>query len=56
MWNTIVWRLIRTAAAMALASAAAYAAGDPRLVWLAPLIAALGKALRDKFGFTNIPL
>lgn len=56
MWQTIIWRLARTAAAMALAGGAAYVSGNPHLVWLAPIIAALGKALRDGTGLTNIPI
>jgi len=51
-----LWRLARTAAAIGLASAAAWATNDPRWVWLAPIIAAAGKAARDIFGMKNIPL
>jgi hypothetical protein len=54
--NAFLWRAARTAVAVGLASIAAWAANDPRWIWLAPIIAAMGKALRDKFGFTNIPL
>jgi len=51
-----LWRLARTAAAVGLAGAAAWAANDPRLIWLAPIITAAGKALRDIFGIKNIPI
>jgi hypothetical protein len=53
--QAVIWRLIRTALAMALATAAAWASHDPRWVWLAPVITALGKWLRDKYGL-KIPL
>jgi len=56
MWKTIVWRLARTAAAMLIASGGAWAANNPNLIWLAPIIAALGKALRDGLGVKNIPI
>jgi len=56
MWKTIIWRLVRTSAAMLIATGGAWAANDPRYIWLAPIIAALGKALRDGLGLKNIPI
>lgn len=54
--KAFLWRLTRTAVAIGLASAAAWAAKDPKLIWLAPIISAAGKALRDKFGIVNLPI
>lgn len=56
MWMGLFWRLIRTAAGLGVASAVAYAAHDPRWIWIAPVVTAVAKALRDKFNLTNIPL
>ena len=56
MWMSIVWRLIRTASGLGIASAVAWASNDPRWIWLAPVITAVAKALRERFGLTNIPL
>jgi hypothetical protein len=54
--NAFLWRAARTAAALALASTAAWVAKDPKWIWLTPIIAAVGKVLRDRYGLTNIPL
>lgn len=54
--QSFLWRAARTAVALGLASAAAALTKDPRWIWLAPILAAAGKALRDKFGLVNIPL
>jgi uncharacterized membrane protein YccC len=51
-----IWRAARTATALGLASAVAWVANDPRWVWLAPIISAVAKAVRDKYGLQNIPL
>jgi len=56
MINAFLWRAARTAVALGLASAAAWAANDPRWILLTPIIAAVGKALRDNFNLTNIPI
>jgi hypothetical protein len=56
IFSSFIWRLVRTAAAIALAGAAAAVTKDPQLIWLAPVISAIAKVLRDKFGFKNIPL
>ena len=54
--KSIGWRLLRTTVAMLIATGGAWATNDPRWVWAAPIIAALGKALRDTFGIKNIPV
>lgn len=54
--NAFLWRAARTAVALGLASAAAWASNDPRYIWLAPLIAAAGKAAREFFNIPNIPI
>lgn len=54
--SAFLWRAARTAAAVGLASAAAWATKDPRWVWLAPVISAVAKVLRDEYGLKNIPL
>jgi len=51
-----LWRFARTAVAIGVATGAAWATNDPRWVWLAPIITAAGKALRDSFGLKNIPI
>jgi hypothetical protein len=56
IFSGFVWRFVRTAAAIALAGAAAAATKDPRWIWLAPVISAIAKLLRDKYGIDNIPL
>jgi len=50
------WRLIRVAASLGIAAATAAVADNSALLWLAPVISAAAKALREKFGLTNIPL
>lgn len=56
MWMSLVWRLVRTTAGLGIAAAVSWAANDPRWIWLAPVITAVAKVLRDKFDLTNIPL
>jgi len=54
--NSFLWRLARTAASIGLSTMAAWATGNKNLIWLAPVISAIAKALRDKFGLTLLPL
>jgi len=56
MWKTLLWRAARTAIAMAIAGGAAYVSSNQNLLWLAPIIAAVGKVLRDTLGIKNIPI
>ena len=56
LFSGLVWRLIRTAAGLGLASAVAWVTKDPKWIWLAPIITAIAKAARDKFNLQNIPL
>ena len=51
-----IWRLVRTASGLGLASLVALATSDPRWIWLAPVITAVAKVLREKFSLLNIPL
>lgn len=51
-----IWRLIRVAAAIGLSSAVAYAAHDPRWIWLSPVISAAAKVARENFNLNNFPL
>ena len=54
--NSLIWRAVRTAASVGIATAVMAVTNNPKWIWLAPLITAAGKALRDKFGLKNIPL
>lgn len=56
MLNALIWRVVRTAASVGIASLVVLCKNDPRWIWLAPVISGIAKMLRDKFGFTNIPL
>lgn len=56
IFSGAIWRLVRVAASIGLASAAAWAAHDPRWIWLAPVISAVAKALRENFNLKNLPL
>jgi hypothetical protein len=56
IFGSVLWRLVRVAASVGIASAAAWVAHDPRWIWLAPVISAVGKLLREKYSITNIPL
>jgi len=48
-----IWRLVRTTIAIGIANAAAWAAKDPRWLWLAPIIAAFDKLTRDILATKN---
>jgi hypothetical protein len=53
---SFAWRLVRAAAGLGLAQLIATLSNNPQLLWLAPIITALAKALREKFNLTNLPL
>jgi hypothetical protein len=56
IWAGFAWRLVRGAVGIGLASAVAYAANDPKWIWLAPVISAVAKSLRDKGFLKNLPV
>lgn len=55
LFTRALLRLGRVGVSLFLASAAAWATNDPRWVWLAPVISAAGKVLREKTGKDIIP-
>jgi len=56
MISSFLWRLVRTAASIGIATAVAWATNDPKWLWLAPVISAAAKVLREKFNLQNLPL
>ena len=45
----IIWRLVRGSVTTGIGVLVARYLNDPRYIWLAPVILALSKALREKF-------
>lgn len=56
IFSGAIWRLIRVAASLGIAALAAWLTKNPKWIWLAPIISAVAKALREKYGLNNIPL
>ncbi len=56
MFKAIVKRLGRTITALALSKIVALITGNPDLLWLAPALNAIGKALRLKYGIKYMPV
>jgi len=52
----ILKRFGRSLVSVLLAGATVYGTKDPRYIVLAPLLNALGKYLRDKFGIKYVPI
>ena len=49
-------RLLRNLFSLVISSVVAYTTGKPYLIVLTPVINALAKWLRSKFGLTNVPI
>lgn len=56
IFKSAVWRLLRVAASIGIAMGLAAASHQPQLIWLAPVISAISKALRDKGILKDIPV
>lgn len=52
---SVLKRYVRVMIAVVLAGLPYYFSGNPRYILLAPVINALGKYLRKRFGLINIP-
>lgn len=56
LFSDAFWRGLRSAASLGIAGAIAWAANDPKWIWLAPIITGVAKLLRDKFGWDKLPV
>ena len=56
MWMALLWRLGRTAIGLGISTVIATVTSEPNWIWLAPVITAVAKVIREKFNLTNIPL
>ena len=53
---SLLWRLLRSTSSLLISYGVSLVAKDPRWIALAPIIQAVAKYMRDKFGLINIPI